>query len=331
MKHGCSSQISAKSQPHGNPGRATNAGRTLGAVSLLWLMLPSLLVARSLVYFPPSPFHPLPDDHLDDDKVLNRTRRLNFNCSTTLASQSTCSETSTNTESQNNRGSHWHVLLFTGQPHEQRASEPTHLEFCEAGKFFDCSAVILRFWRFRNSRKKSRSEKRFVRNADEPQSMSSYKPSPLGYGSGATRSSPFRRPQSPVSPSALRQTTPTASPTKQGPPGAGRFMSSPVTSPTQELRTPRGYVTVEDVPDAQLPQVRSIPRPPSSSSMGHGHGNSLSQLQPSQVRTMREAFQILDRDSDGVVNREDVVDMLNQLGETPRSLPFAVRLLTSSS
>jgi Ca2+-binding EF-hand superfamily protein len=31
---------------------------------------------------------------------------------------------------------------------------------------------------------------------------------------------------------------------------------------------------------------------------------------------MREAFQILDRDSDGVVNREDVVDMLNQLGET---------------
>jgi Ca2+-binding EF-hand superfamily protein len=29
---------------------------------------------------------------------------------------------------------------------------------------------------------------------------------------------------------------------------------------------------------------------------------------------MREAFQILDRDSDGMVNREDVVDMLNQLG-----------------
>ncbi|SPQ26067.1 710fa302-d1c2-4f4c-a5a8-9cfbaad564d7 [Thermothielavioides terrestris] len=29
---------------------------------------------------------------------------------------------------------------------------------------------------------------------------------------------------------------------------------------------------------------------------------------------MREAFQILDRDSDGVVNREDVMDMLDQLG-----------------
>jgi Ca2+-binding EF-hand superfamily protein len=30
---------------------------------------------------------------------------------------------------------------------------------------------------------------------------------------------------------------------------------------------------------------------------------------------MREGFQILDRDSDGVVNRDDVADMLNQLGE----------------
>lgn len=29
---------------------------------------------------------------------------------------------------------------------------------------------------------------------------------------------------------------------------------------------------------------------------------------------MREGFQILDRDSDGTVNREDVADMLNQLG-----------------
>ncbi|ROV99122.1 hypothetical protein VMCG_06668 [Cytospora schulzeri] len=48
---------------------------------------------------------------------------------------------------------------------------------------------------------------------------------------------------------------------------------------------------------------------------GHnGSGNALSQLQPAQVRTLREGFQILDRDTDGVVNREDVTDMLNQLG-----------------
>ncbi|RYP73152.1 hypothetical protein DL771_003788 [Monosporascus sp. 5C6A] len=42
--------------------------------------------------------------------------------------------------------------------------------------------------------------------------------------------------------------------------------------------------------------------------------NALSQLQPAQMRVLRDAFQVLDRDSDGVVNREDVADMLGQLG-----------------
>lgn len=41
----------------------------------------------------------------------------------------------------------------------------------------------------------------------------------------------------------------------------------------------------------------------------------MSQLQPAQVRTLREGFEILDRDSDGIINREDVADMLNQLGK----------------
>ncbi|KAK4151773.1 hypothetical protein C8A00DRAFT_16870, partial [Chaetomidium leptoderma] len=143
----------------------------------------------------------------------------------------------------------------------------------------------------------------------------SYKPSPLGYGNTA-RSSPFRRPQSPGSPSTLRQTSPAISPAKQGFfDAAARFGSSPIASPTHEFRTSRGYVTVEDAPDTEFPQQHSTPRPtaPSVASTA-GHGNALSQLQPSQVRTMREAFQILDRDSDGIVIREDVVDMLTQLG-----------------
>lgn len=98
-------------------------------------------------------------------------------------------------------------------------------------------------------------------------------------------------------------------------------MGSPVTSPPQEFRRSRIHATVEDDPDEYIPQPRSlptIPRPPSVAASTTpstiGHGNALSQLQPSQVRTMREAFQILDRDSDGVVNREDIVDMLTQLG-----------------
>ncbi|EPE36157.1 EF-hand [Glarea lozoyensis ATCC 20868] len=42
--------------------------------------------------------------------------------------------------------------------------------------------------------------------------------------------------------------------------------------------------------------------------------SALSKLQPAQVRELREGFQILDRDSDGLVGREDVADMLTQLG-----------------
>ncbi|KAL4726316.1 hypothetical protein ACLX1H_006996 [Fusarium chlamydosporum] len=60
------------------------------------------------------------------------------------------------------------------------------------------------------------------------------------------------------------------------------------------------------------PSRLSAPRTPVSKSLGNG--NALSQLQATQVRTLRDAFQIMDRDCDGVVNREDVTDMLNQLG-----------------
>ena len=44
------------------------------------------------------------------------------------------------------------------------------------------------------------------------------------------------------------------------------------------------------------------------------NNDALSRLPQAQVREMREAFQILDRDSDGQVNRDDVVDMLGSLG-----------------
>ncbi len=47
----------------------------------------------------------------------------------------------------------------------------------------------------------------------------------------------------------------------------------------------------------------------------NGDNNALSKLQPAQVRELREVFQTLDSDSDGQVSREDVADMLAQLGE----------------
>lgn len=42
--------------------------------------------------------------------------------------------------------------------------------------------------------------------------------------------------------------------------------------------------------------------------------NAMSKLQPAQIRELREGFSVLDRDSDGQVGREDVADMLTQLG-----------------
>lgn len=43
--------------------------------------------------------------------------------------------------------------------------------------------------------------------------------------------------------------------------------------------------------------------------------DSLEKLRPAQLREMREAFQALDRDGDGQVNREDVADILLNLGK----------------
>ena len=40
-----------------------------------------------------------------------------------------------------------------------------------------------------------------------------------------------------------------------------------------------------------------------------------SKLPANQVREIREAFQVLDRDNDGLVNKDDVADVLTNLGK----------------
>lgn len=142
-----------------------------------------------------------------------------------------------------------------------------------------------------------------------------YKPSPLGYG--PPRSSPFRRPESPAASSPLRQTTPDASPSKTSHhrtpsrPGADSTLSpAPTLSDfgrSRPLPQPDSMATHRLGSPAQ---IRSQPPTPVAG------GNALSQLQPQQLRVLRDGFQILDRDSDGSVNREDVADMMNQLGIT---------------
>ncbi|KAI9844379.1 MAG: hypothetical protein M1838_002203 [Thelocarpon superellum] len=134
---------------------------------------------------------------------------------------------------------------------------------------------------------------------------STYKPSPLSFGS--PRSSPFRRPESPASPSTVRAANATTSPTKP---------QTPLQSPTRGNTaswTPRGLAT-SDTRQVSAPgsPTRDLA---STSRASAGQGTTLSQLSAPQVRELREAFQLLDRNSDGVVERDDVVYMLNNLGQ----------------
>jgi hypothetical protein len=145
----------------------------------------------------------------------------------------------------------------------------------------------------------------------------SYKPSPLSYGS--PRASPFRRPESPLSPSPLRQSTPNPSPTKaMASTTPSRLANSSTSAVEVDTWTPRGL--------APAPRERE-PSPTRGANASPGFGgmlanvrntrdnNALLKLQPAQVRELREGFQILDRDGDGHVGRDDVADMLTQLGQ----------------
>jgi Ca2+-binding EF-hand superfamily protein len=42
--------------------------------------------------------------------------------------------------------------------------------------------------------------------------------------------------------------------------------------------------------------------------------DSAAQLAPEQLREIREAFQVLDRDNDGAVTRDDVASVLQNVG-----------------
>ncbi|KAI9668688.1 MAG: hypothetical protein M1829_005301 [Trizodia sp. TS-e1964] len=140
---------------------------------------------------------------------------------------------------------------------------------------------------------------------------SPYKPSPLSFGTA--RASPFRRPESPSSPSAIRPTTPTSISSKP---------STPHQSPTKSIKpvggfdwTPRGLSSIKAEPSSPLadaltasPAKRRLREPAES-------GGALSRLNNSQVRELRECFQLLDRNSDGYIGKEDVSDMLANLGQ----------------
>lgn len=171
---------------------------------------------------------------------------------------------------------------------------------------------------------------------------STYKPSPLSFNS--PRTSPFRRPESPAasSPSStIRPTTPTHLSTRPTTPSKLREAASPDATETPNASasawTPRGQNLLSARP-------REPPASPTRNGSGDAGGtaegtdvfsspvrggmardlgtpvakpinsDALARLPAAQVREMREAYQILDRDNDGQVIREDVADVLGSLG-----------------
>ncbi|KAL1970483.1 hypothetical protein VTN77DRAFT_4127 [Rasamsonia byssochlamydoides] len=160
-----------------------------------------------------------------------------------------------------------------------------------------------------------------------------YKPSPLSFGS--QRASPFRRQSSPSSPSAtIRPSTPTSSP------GKGH---TPIQSPSKLSQS----YTVEDEEAVSgdderatneriaAPKFREPAPSPTRGANAQGSvspmtgaksprqapvdNDALTRLPPAQLREMREAFQVLDGDNDGSINRDDVADVLMNLGQDSSS------------
>ncbi|PYH90081.1 calmodulin [Aspergillus ellipticus CBS 707.79] len=159
-----------------------------------------------------------------------------------------------------------------------------------------------------------------------------FRPSPLSFGS--PRASPFRRPSTPNSPPQGRSSTPGSSP------GRGY---TPVQSPS---KLKESYTVEED--DAASPKAMSRspiaqPRftreaPPSptrganspetssslmearAANMMAATSDAAAKLSPAQLREIREAFQVLDRDNDGLVDKDDVSDVLVNIGQDPSAI-----------
>ncbi|KAI1916851.1 hypothetical protein LOZ53_006036 [Ophidiomyces ophidiicola] len=147
-----------------------------------------------------------------------------------------------------------------------------------------------------------------------------YKPSPLSFGS--PRTSPFRRQSTVISPNAVRANAP------------GSPASKPAT-PSQSPSKPNQLHVAEDddifAGDAGLPvttRFREFSPSPTRGATAHTarmspktresqtvNNELFSRLPPAQVREMREAFQVLDRDNDGQVNKGDIKNILNNLGQ----------------
>ncbi|RKF73307.1 putative calcium-binding ef-hand protein [Golovinomyces cichoracearum] len=129
------------------------------------------------------------------------------------------------------------------------------------------------------------------------------------------RISPFRRPEALTSPSPLRQSTPSLSPTKMVTTTTTPSRLSRSSTPVSEEKNTNYQQSSYSSPHPKRENLKSSDRSVSQTQQFGGvlaskstmNRNTLSKLQPAQVRELREAFQVLDRDSDGLsANSSDI-------------------------
>ncbi|KAJ6082783.1 Calcium-binding EF-hand [Penicillium canescens] len=137
-----------------------------------------------------------------------------------------------------------------------------------------------------------------------------FKPSPLSFGS--PRASPFRRPSTPNSPpSAGRTGTPGSSPSRSYTPMVSPSkLNQSYTAADRESASPKSEAPI---PQPNFKRELPPPRRKERSRQAAHHRF----WEP--VREIREAFQVLDRDNDGLVNKDDVIDVLTTLGQDSSS------------
>ncbi|KMU78152.1 hypothetical protein CISG_06993 [Coccidioides immitis RMSCC 3703] len=150
-----------------------------------------------------------------------------------------------------------------------------------------------------------------------------YKPSPLSFGS--PRSSPFRRQSAASSPTTVRPNVSASLGNNQTSPGQSPSMLNQLPTAKEEdvfangsglPATPRFSGLHPSPTRGARPQSPEFTNPTSLKARESQSVNSdvLSRLPAAQLREMREAFQVLDRDNDGQINKEDVAKILNNLG-----------------
>ncbi|KAK6351589.1 hypothetical protein TWF718_004746 [Orbilia javanica] len=85
---------------------------------------------------------------------------------------------------------------------------------------------------------------------------------------------------------------------------------SPTSPPNRPFRPSNSQFSPGKSPSA-------VNSPPSSYSQRKATPNAMNQLTQPQIQELRESFQVLDKDGDGVINKDDLSAMLNSLGQDP--------------